>query len=237
VAAVGLVMALLALGVRQFYALISLGFCLFVGLTVILEFYKGAHSISLKNHMNLARAMVELTHRNTRRYGGYLVHLGIVLMFIGFTGAAFDHDNTAEVNVGSQMPVGKYQLRVADLQQGDNENYSWHRAVIQVSKNGEALGTLQPEKRFFKASRQPTAIVAVRQRLNEDLYLNFAGMTDDNSKAIIQAYVKPLVDWVWIGGLILIGGTLIALVPSKVKLQYARTEVVGITRKHVEVEK
>ena len=76
--------------------------------------------------------------------------------------------------------------------------------------------------------------VAIRRRMNEDLYLNFAQMQDD--KVIIQAYVFPLVCWIWTGGIVLIFGTLIALVPSKIKLQYARTEVVGITKKYVQVE-
>jgi cytochrome c-type biogenesis protein CcmF len=237
VAALVLVAALAAAGIRHFYALISFGFCFFVSLTVLMEFYKGAHAISVKNQMNFARAVVELTHRNTRRYGGYLVHVGIVLMFIGFTGAAFNRDAVAEVNIGDSMRVGNYQLKVRDLREGDNENYSWHRAVMEVSRGGKALGTLEPERRFFKASRQGTAIVGVRRRLNEDLYLNFAGLADDKVKAVIQAYVFPLVAWIWIGGLTLIAGTLICLVPSKIKLQYARTEVVGITRRHAAVEK
>ena len=86
IASLVLVGVLIAAGVRHFYALISFGFCLFVALTILIEFYKGGRSIAAKNNMNLLRAMVELTHRNTRRYGGYLVHMGIVLMFIGFTG-------------------------------------------------------------------------------------------------------------------------------------------------------
>jgi cytochrome c-type biogenesis protein CcmF len=96
---------------------------------------------------------------------------------------------------------------------------------------------MEPEKRFYKASRQGTHEVAVRQRPNEDLYLNFAGMSDDNQRAVIQSYIFPLVSWIWIGGLVLIFGTLVCLVPSKVKLQYARTEVVGITRKHAPLQK
>jgi cytochrome c-type biogenesis protein CcmF len=76
--------------------------------------------------------------------------------------------------------------------------------------------------------------VAIRRRMNEDLYLNFAQMQDD--KVIIQAYVFPLVCWIWTGGVVLIFGTIIALIPSKIKLQYARTEVVGITKKYVPVE-
>ena len=187
--------------------------------------------------MNPLRATVELTHRNTRRYGGYLVHMGIVLMFIGFTGAAFNKSDVKEMNVGDTLNLSHYRLKVVDLKEGDNGNYTWHRAIVQVSRAGSVLGTLAPEKRFYKASRQGTSEVGVRPRLNEDLYLNFGGMSDDNVRAVIQAYVFPLVSWIWLGGLVLIGGTLVCLVPSKVKMQYARTEVVGITRKYAEVPK
>ena len=237
IASLVLVGVLAAAGVRHFYALISFGFCLFVALTIIMEFFKGSQAIAAKNEMNLVRAAVELTHRNTRRYGGYLVHMGIVLVFIGFTGHAFNQAEVKELNNGDSMRVGVYDLKMVNLQQGDGENYSWHRATMAVFKNGEALGTLEPEKRFYKASRQGTSEVGVRTRLNEDLYLNFGGMSDDNQRAVIQAYVFPLVSWIWIGALVCIGGTLVCLVPSKVKMQYARTEVVGYAKKHATVQK
>jgi cytochrome c-type biogenesis protein CcmF len=236
IAALVLVGALVAAGMRQFYPLISFGFCLFVALTVIMEFYKGARSIGAKNDMNLLRATVELTHRNTRRYGGYLVHMGIVLIFIGVTGHAFNLNEVKELNKGDSMRIGAYNLKMVDLEQGENENYQWHRATMQVTKNGSPLGTLEPEKRFYKASKQGTSEVGVRSRLNEDLYLNFGGMSDDNQRAVIQAYVLPLVTWIWIGGLVLIGGTLVCLVPSKIKMQYARTEVVGLMKKHATLQ-
>ena len=104
-----------------------------------------------------------------------------------------------------------------------------------MTRNGETLKVLRPESRIYRASRQPTHEVAIRQRLNEDLYLNFAGMNND--RAVIQSYVFPLVSWIWIGALTLIFGTLVALVPNKVKREYARTQVVGITRKYATVEK
>jgi len=236
IAALVLVAALVAAGMRHFYALISFGFCLFVALTVIMEFYKGARSIAAKNSMNLVRATVELTHRNTRRYGGYLVHMGVVLIFIGVTGHAFNLNEVKELNKGDSMQIGAYNLKMVDLQQGENENYQWHRAIMQVTKNGVPLGTLEPEKRFYLASKQGTSEVGVRSRLNEDLYLNFGGMSDDNRRAVIQAYVLPLVTWIWIGGLVLIGGTLVCLVPSKIKMQYARTEVVGVLKKHATIQ-
>jgi cytochrome c-type biogenesis protein CcmF len=236
-AAVVLVGALIAAGMRHFYALISFGFCLFVALTIVAEFYKGARSIGAKNNLNFARAVVELTHRNTRRYGGYLVHMGIVLVFIGFTGHAFNQYEPRDLKPGESMRIGHYDLRMVNLEQGDNANYEWHRATLDVSKDGAPLGQLQPERRMYKASQQPTSEVGIRPRLNEDLYLNFAGMTDDNQRATIQAYVFPLVSWIWIGTLVLIGGTLVCLVPSKVKMQYARTQVVGVTSRHATAEK
>jgi cytochrome c-type biogenesis protein CcmF len=237
IASLVLIGALLAAGVRHFYALISFGFCLFVALSLVMEFYKGGRSIAAKNNMNLLRGMVELTHRNTRRYGGYLVHMGIVLMFIGFTGHAFNQNEVKELNQGDTMVVGNYHLRMVNLQQGQNENYAWHRATMQVTKNGKDLGVLEPEKRFYLASKEGTSEVGIRQRPNEDLYLNFAGMSDDNQRGVIQAYVFPLVSWIWMGGLVLIGGTLICLVPSKIKMQYARTEVVGIAKTHATIQK
>ena len=236
IASLVLVGGLFAMGMRHAYALISFGFCLFVALTVVMEFFKGARSIAAKAGMNLVRATVELTHRNTRRYGGYLVHMGIVLMFIGFTGNAFKQADTRELNLGDTMPIGAYTLKMVDLQMGDTPVYQWHRATMQVSKGGELLGTLEPEKRFYIASKQGTSEVGIRVRPNEDLYLNFGGMSDDNKRAIIQAYVFPLVSWIWIGGLVLIGGTFVCLVPSKIKMQYARTEVVGITKAHATIQ-
>src|SRR3984957_19723772 len=237
VASLLLVGVLFGLGVHHVYALISFGFCLFVALTVLMEFFRGARSISVKNQTNLLRSTVELTHRNTRRYGGYLVHMGIVLMFVGFTGGAFNQSDVREMKIGDTLNLSHYQLKVVDLKEGDNGNYSWHRAAVEVWRGGDLLSTLNPEKRFYKASRQGTSEVGVRPRLNEDVYLNFGGMSDDGTRAVLQAYVFPLVSWIWIGGLVLIGGTLVCLVPSKVKMQYARTEVVGITRKYAEVPK
>ncbi len=236
IAGLALAIALFAAGMRNFYALASFGLCLFVAMTVLAEFYKGSRAISGKTGQNLARAAVELTHRNTRRYGGYLVHMGIVLMFVGFTGHAFNQSEVKELNVGDSMRMGSYDLKMVELKQGENENYAWHRATMAVFRNGAQITTLEPEKRFFKASRQGTSEVGLRQRPNEDLYINFGGMSDDNKRAIIQAYIFPLVSWIWIGGLVLIGGTLTCLIPSKVKMQYARTEVIGVTKTHVPVQ-
>jgi cytochrome c-type biogenesis protein CcmF len=157
--------------------------------------------------------------------------MGIVLMFIGYSGHPFNQTAIGEVDKGDVMKVGAYTLKVVDLTEGDTPNYQWETALLDVSKNGEHLGTLEPTRRFYKAAQQATAIVALRSRLNEDLYINYAAHT--GNKATLQAYVFPLVDWIWIGVLVLVGGTLVALVPSKVARSYARTEVVGVAQSAV----
>jgi cytochrome c-type biogenesis protein CcmF len=180
-------------------------------------------------------AVVELTHRNTRRYGGYVVHMGIVLMFIGFAGAAFNRDTTEEVKIGDSIRLGAYELKIAKLDEGRNPNYSWHHAAVEVYRDGRRLDTLHPERRFYFASEQTTSEVAIRRQLNHDLYLNFAGISDQTQNAVIQVYIFPLVSWIWIGSAVLFFGTILCLIPSKIKLQYARTEVVGVARQQAPV--
>ena len=238
IAAVALMILLASFGVYQHpFAMMSFGLCLFVAVTVAMEFFKGASAISTKSNIGLVPAMVELTHRNTRRYGGYIVHMGIVLMFIGFTGAAFNQERTVEVGQGSAFNIAGYTMKVTDMKDGENDNYVWSRLSMDVYSGDRKVTTLSPEKRFYKASKSQASEVAIRRRLNEDLYVNYAGVSNDSKGAVIQAYVNPLVSWVWIGYWVLLAGTLICLVPSKVKLAYARTQVVGITKKHVTVEK
>src|SRR5262249_23536937 len=130
IGAVVVAAVLAVFGVRHFYALMSFALCGFVLITVILEFIKGASAIRSKSGINLLTAMIELTHRNTRRYGGYLVHVGIVLMFIGFTGKAFDKDTTQEIVPGSTMQIGRYALHILSFDQGQNENYQWGKLNI-----------------------------------------------------------------------------------------------------------
>jgi len=228
------VAALFAGGMRYPYSIISLGLCFFVMATIVMEFFRGSRAISEKTNVGLIPAMIELTHRNTRRYGGYLVHMGIVLMFIGWSGHPFNQTAIGEVNKGDTMQVGRYTLKVADLTQGETPDYQWDTAILDVSKDGKSLGILEPTRRFYKIAQQGTAEVALRTRLNEDLYINYAARVGD--KATLQAYVFPLVTWIWVGVVVLIGGTFVCLVPSKVARSYPRTEVVGIAKTNVPVK-
>jgi cytochrome c-type biogenesis protein CcmF len=238
VAALAVMIGLAALGVYEHpYALVSFGLCMFVTATILAEFYKGSRAISAKSGVGLIPSAIELTHRNTRRYGGYLVHMGIVFMFIGYTGAAFNQDTTKEVVTGSSFELGHYKVRVDNMTQGENDNYAWQKLLVTVSRGSSELGTMEPERRVYKSSQQPMSVVSIRRRLNEDFYVNFAGMSSDNQRAVVQAYVFPLVSWIWIGFWVLAMGTLVCLVPSKIRLSYARTQVIGVAQKHAPVTK
>ena len=84
--------------------------------------------------------------------------------------------------VGDMFQLGAYELKMREIVDGENENYTWRHAKIDVSQNGKVVKTLEPERRFYKASRQPTSEVAIWRRLNEDLYLNFAGVGRGNEQ-------------------------------------------------------
>jgi cytochrome c-type biogenesis protein CcmF len=209
-------------GVREFYPQVSLILAIFVTITIVMEFYRGARVIAQKAGVSLVSAAVTLTRRNTRRYGGYIVHFGMVLIFVGITGAAFNTEHEQEMNIGEQLRLGSYQFRLRDLQAADNPNYASQTAIVEVRRDGQTLDVLRPERRFYKASGQPTTEAAIRPRLSEDLYVVYAGMNDQNNRAVLTVYRKPLVNWIWAGGLIVIFGTLIALVPSRPGLTAAR---------------
>ncbi len=233
---IGVAAGLMASGIHHPTALLSFALCSFVVMTILMEFWKGSRAIQAKEKIALPRAAVELTWRNTRRYGGYLVHLGVVAIFIGFTGSAFDLHETHNMGLGQTVHFGHYDLKLLRVNDSSNDNYEYSHAVMAVSRNGKQISTLEPEIRFYQASQSQNSMVAIRRALNEDLYLNYAGVLPDGKRATFQFYQFPLVSWIWIGFWIVLFGTIICLIPSKVRYQYARTEVVGLAQKPATVE-
>ena len=134
--------------------------------------------------------MVVITRRNTRRYGGYLIHIGVVLVIIGFAGLPFNQDKEQEMGLGDKMQIGHYTLvceSYAEDPRGNTQdsrpNYDSQWAVLDVYKNGKYLGQMFPEQRFYTASQQTSTIVANRSRPNEDLYLVYTGRNPDTQQA------------------------------------------------------
>jgi cytochrome c-type biogenesis protein CcmF len=204
------------------YPLVTIMLCVFVAWTILSEFYKGARTRQNNSGESFPRALLNLTLRNTRRYGGFVIHLGIVLLFVGFVGKAFGSHEKSALREGDQLRVRNYTLRCESLTNGDTPNHIYDRAVLSVKRGDEFLGILTPERRFFKASREAATIVAIRSSLSEDLYVVFGGKDKESGKAILEVYVNPLVAWVWIGGLVILLGTLLALFPSVGERRAAR---------------
>lgn len=202
-----------AQGVPFGYALVSFALCTFVTLTIAMEFFKGSRAIAAKEDVPFARAVAALTRRNTRRYGGYIVHLGIVLIFVGLTGAAFNRETKAGIRLGDRLQVGAYTLNVRRIETGEDANLLWQRAVVDVYEQGRAIGSMTPRREVYKASRQSVGRVDIRHALNADLYVNFAGLNADDLP-VMEAYLFPLVNWVWIGALVLLLGAGVTLLPA-----------------------
>jgi len=200
--------------VSYFYSLMAIGLAVLVTLTIASEFYRGGRVISDKTGQGMFASMVQLTHRNTRRYGGYIVHFGVVVVVIGIAGAAFNQDKEQEMGYGDKMTIGGYTLICRSYTDEEYPNYSAEWAVLDVYRNGKQIDTLTPERRLYKASGQPSTMPYIRSTLNEDLYLVYEGLNQDNGHPILKAHLNPLVMWIWLGVWIILGGTLLCLVPN-----------------------
>jgi len=231
---------LIALGWRPwkdtsyFYSLVTIMLSVLVALTVISEFVRGGRVIARHTGQNLVASIGQLARRNTRRYGGYVVHFGVIVIMIGFAGSVFNQDTEKEMGFGDRMNIGPYTLVCQSYTQDDNPNYSSEWAVLDVFKGGKHIDTMYPERRFYKASQQTSTIPRVRSTVGEDLYLVYEGLNQDTGRPILKAHLNPLVMWIWVGVWIMIAGTLLALVPNAMPARvpapaYIRAEPVGAT--------
>ena len=204
-----------ALGLREFYSLVCIILCVFVAATIVMEFYRGARVVRARSGLSWASSAVDLTLRNTRRYGGYIVHMGMVLIFVGLAGAAFNHDVQKEMKLGSTLQIGRYNLLLQNFESRPEKNYTAERMIIEVSENNKPKMMLYPERRFFPTNEESGTMVAIYSTLRDDLYVVYAGQSPDTQVPVIHAYLNPLVKWVWLGGAIVVMGTFVALLPNR----------------------
>src|ERR1700733_2256718 len=200
--------------IAYFYSLVAIALAALVTFTVGSEFVRGGRVISRHTGQGMFASIVQLTHRNTRRYGGYIVHFGVVVVVIGLAGGAFNQDKEQEMSYGDKMTIGSYTLICRSYTEEENPNYSSAWAVLDVYKGGKKIDMLTPERRFYHASRQPSTIPYIRSTVSEDLYLVFEGFNQDNGHPILKAHLNPLVMWIWLGVWIILAGTILALVPN-----------------------
>ena len=210
----GTLVLLPLVGVRHPYAVIAFALAAFVIATISMEFHRGVRARRAHRGAGYLAALQDLVLRNNRRYGGYVVHLGIVLLFIGFAGNAFNRDVIADLNPGESTRIGPYEVVLQDLPSGSTPVYEWLGAQLLLRKHDEPIGMYQPRRQLDRASGQVTSEVRRYATFAEDVYLVFSGVTEDD-RATIHVYRNPLVRWVWLGGLVMFLGTLLTLLPGR----------------------
>lgn len=204
------------------YTVISFSLCIFVVIAISSEFIKGVKVRKRKFSETVLLSLYKMIVKNRSRYGGYIVHLGIVLMFIGFTGHAFDKEKEFGIQVGQSESVANYNIQLTRMYEEERPNhYAWITDLRVSDATGNFITNLRPEKRvYFHKNpdinkRQPHSELDIYSTINKDIYSIFSSVSNDNSTAFIKIMINPLVKWVWIGGYILAFGTLIALWPRK----------------------
>jgi cytochrome c-type biogenesis protein CcmF len=215
-----LVIILIVSGVRSIGALIGLWLAALAGFVTIYEFWRGMSARHRRSGENYLTAFWKLTVRNRRRYGGYIIHLSVVFMAIGIIGIElFQTETQGRLAPGETLSLAGYTVtfqNLAEFDVADGRNVA--RAVLSVTKNGRDLGELYPRRDYYYDSQQPMTIPGVRSTIEDDLYIVLVNWEQITSRgATFKVYHNPLINWLWIGGILLVLGSLVAAWPDPEK--------------------
>jgi cytochrome c-type biogenesis protein CcmF len=213
---------LIVLGMRNWIALAFFAGSGFVLMTVILEFYRGARARQHIRPTGLLIALKDLTLMNKRRYGGFIVHAGVVFAFVGIIASSFfSVEETFTVQQGEVFEIGGYELKYHELRQRRDPEKDVVFAYVGLQRGGDEYGALYPQKDFHHKSEQPATEVAIRSQPHEDLYVVLSGWEEDGS-ATFHVFVNPLVQLIWIGiGVMVLGGIFVMFPDRKPALATA----------------
>ena len=215
---------LLAAGMRDPWALLAISFGAFVTATVVQEFWRGVRARHRQYGEAWPLALGRLVARNRRRYGGYVVHIGIVMLFVAFSGMAFKTETEATLRPGESVtlksPYGwTYTFTHLGVSQYDALNRQVTAATVEVRRDGRKIGMLSPEKRqhvdaLGRSTFEPSTEPSIISMLREDLYGVLGGVVNGTEQAVFRFTINPLVWWVWYGGLIVALGGLVVMWPG-----------------------
>ena len=204
------------------YVIISFALIGFVTAVILEEFIRGIRSRRKVQNETVITALISMVRKNRSRYGGYIVHLGIVFMFVGFTGRAFNQELEFSIKKGQSQKFGSYQFEFISLQELERPNhFAWVAGLNVWNDQNEIITRLSPEKRIYfhrdpnPDRRQPHSELSIFSTVFKDIYSIFSGIDIEQEIAYIKIMINPLVWWVWLGGWVLVAGTLIALWPHK----------------------
>jgi len=215
-AAIVIAGTLIALGVPMWASGICFALCAFTFTTIAQEFIRGAQVRRGATGTDVVTAAIGLIGRSKRRYGGYIVHVGIVLMFLGFAGEGFKAEEQVTMRPGQEVTIRQFTIRHDALRVTSDAQKQIISGHVSVFKDGKPAGTMKPAKWFFnQRDSEPTTETAIRRRVSEDLYIVLAGYDAGPQEAVYTITVNPLVNWIWFGFGILALGTGIAMMPER----------------------
>jgi cytochrome c-type biogenesis protein CcmF len=209
--------AVVALGIRQVGAVIGFWLIALVASVTIYEYWRGIRSRSRSTGENVFQAVWRLTAKNRRRYGGYIIHLGIIFMAMGVIGIeAFQQQTQGALTPGQSLEVAGYTVTYKSLAEWDTaDGKNVARAVMEVSRDGKVLQELYPRRDYYYDSQQPMTIPGVRATMEDDIYVILVDWEPISTRqATFKVFRNPLVSWLWFGSIILILGSIIAVWPT-----------------------
>jgi cytochrome c-type biogenesis protein CcmF len=218
IASLVVVAVVIVSGTRNPAALLGFWLCSFVAAVTLYEFWRGARARHRRSGESFPVALWRLAGRNRRRYGGYIIHLGVVLMAIGIIGIEiFQSETQGTIPQGETIALGDYTLTFNSLAAFDTDDgRNVARAVVSVDKNGQFVGELYPRRDYYYESQQPMTIPGVRSTWEDDFYVLLVDWQPiSTAGATFKIYHNPLVNWLWLGGFVFIIGTLVAAWPDR----------------------
>jgi len=211
--------ALAAAGVTSVGALTAIALCSFTAVAVGSEFVRGSRVHRAREKLGWPAALARTLMRNRRRYGGYIVHLGVVLIVLGFSGASFKVERSAHLAEGSSMVVGDYTLTYEELVRGETGEKEIYQANISAARDGELVEALTPQRNLHKVQQQYQSEVAIASSPIEDLYVVVTAI-DPDGDASVRAFVNPLTWWIWAGAAVMaIGMSVLLSEPSPARVR------------------
>ncbi|MCG8592567.1 MAG: heme lyase CcmF/NrfE family subunit [Proteobacteria bacterium] len=218
--ALGLVVLLWGTG--AFWSIACWSLSAFVVATVVQEFAQAVRARTRRGE-GAATALATLFRKNQRRYGGYVVHLGIVFILVGVAGAAFEEERLENIRPGDSLRIHTYRLEYLTAEAIPAQHYGGAKARIALYQGDEGVAIMAPEKRQYWLEDQPASIPSIYSTLQEDLYVILTELEADGS-ATLKLYRNPLVNWIWLGGYVFVLGSLLVMWPHPERPRESPTE-------------
>jgi cytochrome c-type biogenesis protein CcmF len=217
VAATGLIVALLVFGVQNWVALLGYWVVTFSTTLTLFEFIRADAARVRSKGENPFKALSVLMARNRRRYGGYVIHLGVLIMAFGIiSNEIYQQETQIRLSLGQTAALEDFTMEFVSVDRFPGpDDLVITEATVDVYKNGEFVRTLTPRTELYTRTMQPMTIPSARSTFTEDFYVilvNFEGTTAD--EATFRIFLNPLINWVWAGAIIFVAGTLVAAWPD-----------------------